>query len=330
MVLSCQEVAVVKPFEFSVSASMAVPSPAAWLDSIRRVEDLGFSAIVMPDHFTGGYALEPMVALTAAAGATTTLRLQTGVLGNDYRHPVLTARMAASLDVLSGGRLILGMGAGWMTSDYEAAGIPLDSAGVRLRRLEESVRVVRGLMSGAHFVFHGDFFDIDLELLPRTVQEPVPVLVGGGGPRMLRLAGRLGDIVSIVADLGAGHLGPHTITDLAAERVVEKVSWIREGAAEEGRPLDQITIGMNHWLVRVTRTIDEGRAFLEKMAGQSGVPIDVLDASPAVLVGTLGQVVEQIQTSRERLGVSFVHLDAGFAPKDVGALAPIVAQLAGT
>ena len=213
-----------KPFEFSVSATMDVTSASVWLDSIRRLEDLGFSAVVMPDHFTDGYALEPMVALTAAAGVTSTLRLQTGVLGNDYRHPVLTARMAASLDVLSGGRFILGLGAGWMTSDYEAAGIALDGAGVRLRRLEESVRVIRGLLAGETVSHQGEFWDIHLELLPRTVQQPVPVLLGGGGPRMLRLAGRGADIVSVVANLGAGALGQHTITDLSAERVAEKVA----------------------------------------------------------------------------------------------------------
>ena len=118
---------------------------AAWRESLRGIEDMGFSAIVMADHFTEGYELEPMVGLTAAATYTSAVRLQTGVLGNDYRHPVLVHRMAAALDSVSEGRLVLGLGAGWMTSDYEAAGLDYDPPGQRLSRFEEAVAVIKGL-----------------------------------------------------------------------------------------------------------------------------------------------------------------------------------------
>src|SRR4051794_25288592 len=133
------------PFRFA--ATMPAPAPPIddWHAQLRHLEDLGLSSVVAADHFTGGYAFEPMVALTAAAAATTRLRLQTGVLGNDYRHPVLVHRMAATLDLVSGGRFTLGLGAGWLRSDYEAAGIPLDPPGVRVGRLEESVQVLKAL-----------------------------------------------------------------------------------------------------------------------------------------------------------------------------------------
>ena len=130
------------PFRFAATMPAPAPPITDWQAQLRHLEDLGLSSVVAADHFTGGYTFEPLVALTAAAAATTRLRLQTGVLGNDYRHPVLVHRMAALLDVVSDGRLVLGLGAGWMTSDYEAAGIPLDSPGVRVSRFEEALAVI--------------------------------------------------------------------------------------------------------------------------------------------------------------------------------------------
>ncbi len=167
---------------------------ADWHAQLRHLEDLGLSSVVAADHFTGGYTFEPMVALTAAAAATTRLRLQTGVLGNDYRHPVLVHRMAALLDVVSDGRLVLGLGAGWMTSDYEAAGIALDPAGVRVSRFAEALAVIKGLFGPEPFDFAGEHYSVHaLDGLPKPVQHPHPPLfVGGGSPRVLRLAGRRG------------------------------------------------------------------------------------------------------------------------------------------
>ena len=136
------------------------------------------------DHFTGGYTFEPMVALTAAAAATTRLRLQTGVLGNDYRHPVLVHRMAALLDVVSDGRLVLGLGAGWITSDYEAAGIALDPPGVRVSRFAEALAVIKGLFGSAPFDFEGEHYSVhSLDGLPKPVQQPHPPLSWAVGAR---------------------------------------------------------------------------------------------------------------------------------------------------
>jgi probable F420-dependent oxidoreductase len=318
------------PFEFAVSAPTDVASGAEWLDGLRRIESLGFATVVMPDHFTDGYDLEPMVALSAAAAATSTLRLQTGVLGNDYRHPVLTARMAASLDLISDGRFVLGLGAGWMTSDYEAAGIPLDRAGVRVSRLDEAVQVVTGLLAGGRFRFSGEYYDVDLELLPHTVQRPLPLFIGGGSPRVLGIGGRHAHTVGVLARLRAGALGRHAIVDQTAERVAEKVGWVRDAAASVGRDPDSVRIEMNHWLVRVTDTAAEADAFLARVAARNDVTPELLAESPAVLVGTLGQIIEVLQARRERFGISCIQLDAGFAPKDIESLAPLVAALAET
>ena len=290
---------------------------------------MGIGSVVVADHFTDGYDLEPMVALTAAAMATSSLRLMTGVLGNDYRHPVLTARMAASLDVISGGRFTLGLGAGWMTSDYDAAGIALDPAGVRVSRLEESVQIVKGLLSGAPFQFDGTHYRVDLDLLPRTVQQPLPIFIGGGSPRVLGIAARHGDIVGVLASLAAGALGRHAIVDQTYERVREKIGWVRDAATKAGRNPDDLRIEMNHWLVKLTDTAADAAAFLEKVATRSDVTAEMLAKSPAVMVGTLGQIVDKLETERAQLGISCIQLDAGFAPKDIASLAPIVSALAG-
>ena len=148
------------PFRFAATLPPPVPPLPAWRESLRKLEELGIDTLVAADHFTQGYESEPMVALTAAAAATTSARLQTGVLGNDYRHPVLVHRMAALLDVVSEGRFVLGLGAGWMTSDYEAAGIPLDEPATRVDRFEEAIRVVKGLFGDEPFTFEGDHYRI--------------------------------------------------------------------------------------------------------------------------------------------------------------------------
>ncbi len=275
--------------------------------------------------------MEPMVALTAAATMTSTLRLQTGVLCNDYRHPVLAHRMAATLGRLSEGRFTLGLGAGWLLTDYESAGIPLDEPSVRIERLAESVAVIKALFSGRPVDFRGRHYNITgLVGVPASSDDTrPPIALGGGGPRMLRLAGREADIVSIVASLRSGAITGESAADLSAERVRTKIAWIREGMAAAGRSADQVTISINHWLVRVTPTVSEGKDFLARIAGRNGVPPEMLATSPAVLVGTVDELADRLEERRERYGISHLQLDAGVAPSDVDSLMPLVARLAG-
>lgn len=320
-----------KPFRFAVSAPEVV-TMKEWRDAVRHLEGSGFDTVVVADHFTEGWGLEPMVALTAAAAVTETIRLQTGVLGNDYRHPVLVHRMAASLDRLSEGRFTLGIGAGWLTADYTAAGLKLDEPSVRIARLEESVQVIKALFSGDPVNFHGRYYTIrDLVGVPEPYHTPrPPLMMGGGSPRVLRLAGREADLVSIVASLKAGFTGPHSITDLRAEQVEKKIGWILEGVAQSGRDPGDVTLSINHWLVRVAPTVAEGRAFIERIAARNGVDPALLSESPAVLVGTVDQLADTLQERRERYGLSHFQLDAGFAPRDIESLVPLVGRLAGS
>jgi probable F420-dependent oxidoreductase len=319
------------PFRFAVTPPLTIQPLAAWRDSLRQIEDMGFSTIVMADHFTQGYGIEPMVGLAAAATYTSTVRLQTGVLGNDYRHPVLVHRMAAALDVISDGRLVLGLGAGWMQSDYEAAGLDYDPPGERVGRFEEAVAVIKGLFLDGPLTLEGRYYRISrLDGLPKPIQRPhPPIFVGGGSPRVLRFAGREADIVGINASLRAGATGRHSIVDLTAERVAEKVGWIREGAEAAGRPFADIELEMNNWLVRVTPSAAAAADFLARVAAKHGVDPQLLAESPSVLVGTAGQCIETLLDRRESLGLSYFQLDAGFVPQNIETLAPIVAALAG-
>jgi probable F420-dependent oxidoreductase len=322
----------VHPFRFATTMPAPTRPIAEWAAELRHLEELGLWSVVAADHFTGGYTFEPMVALTAAAGATTTLRLQTGVLGNDYRHPVLVHRMASLLDVVSDGRLVLGLGAGWMTTDYEAAGIPLDPPGVRISRFAEALTVVKGLFGPCPFDFEGDHYVVHgLDGLPKPVQQPhPPVFVGGGSPRVLRLAGREADIVGINASLRAGELGGDAVRDLSFERVAEKIAWARDGAVAAGRDPDALELEMNHWLAKVTPSAAAATDLLERMGARFEVDPAVLAASPSVLVGTVEQICDTLRARREQLGISVLQLDAGFPTPGLDAFAPVIETLAGT
>jgi probable F420-dependent oxidoreductase len=320
----------VRPFHFSVT-----PPPlaelAAWRDELAHIADLGFDTIVMADHWTDGWSMEPLVGLTAAAVCNSRLKLQTGVLGNDYRHPVQVHRSAALLDVLSDGRLILGLGAGWLASDYETAGLALDPPGVRVGRLDEAITVLKGLFAPGPFDFDGEHYRIrGLEGHPEPVQRPhPPFFIGGGSQRVLGIAGRQADIVGINANLKAGSLGRHAVVDLLPERIKDKVDWVSAGAAAAGRSMDDIELEMNHWLVRVTETTADASEYLGKVAARYQVEPGVLAGSPSVLVGTTEQCIDMLMERRETLGISYLQLDAGYPPNDLDSLGPIVSALAG-
>jgi probable F420-dependent oxidoreductase len=319
-------------FEFAVTPPTQLAPVGEWVDVLQRIEDMGFATVVVADHFTGEWVVEPMIALTAAAMATTSLRVQTGVLGNDYRHPVQVHRMAAALDAVSGGRFTLGLGAGWLASDYEAAGLPYDPPGIRVDRLVESIAVIKALFGPEPVDFEGKHYQVrGLQGSPAPVQRPHPPLfVGGGSPRVLRLAGREADIVGINASLRAGELGAHAVTDLRRERVAEKVGWVLDAATAAGRRREDVALEMNHWLVRVTATESEADEYLARIAARYEVEPAALAESPSVLVGTASRCIDVLQERRESLGFSHLQLDAGFPPKDLESLATIVAALAGT
>jgi probable F420-dependent oxidoreductase len=293
-----------------------------WRDAVRRIEDLGFATVSISDHFTRGWVMEPVVAMTAAAAVTGRLRVLSLVLGNDYRHPVLVHKAMATLDVLSEGRVEIGLGAGWMRSDYQAAGIPYDEPAERIERLEESVVVLKGLFGPEPLRFAGAHYRIDgLDGLPKPVQRPhPPLLVGGGGRRVLSVAGRHADIVSVNPSLRDGVVTAELLEDATAERIDQKVGWVREAAAAAGRRPE---LQLNLLVCQVTSGAGQASRAVSSLAG--GADPGLLEKSPAVLGGSVAQCVEALQERRERFGISYVNLGG-----EVEAVAPIVARLAGT
>src|SRR4051794_22732509 len=223
-------------FRFAVICpGTTIADANAFTELARRVEGAGYSTLYVPDHFVE-HPLAPTVALAHAAAVTAELRVGPLVLGNDYKHPVVLAREMATLDMLSNGRLELGIGAGWMTADYEKAGIPLDRAGVRIERLAESITVLKGLFAPGPFTFEGKHYQVrDLDGAPKPVQQPMPFVIGGGAPKILALAAKEADIVGVNANLRSGVGGSEdSISSLTSGATDQKLAWLRDAA---GGPL---------------------------------------------------------------------------------------------
>src|SRR6202142_1311665 len=248
-------------FRFGVACSKG-RSRKEFTELARKTEALGFSTLFVPDHFVE-HDLAPTVALAHAAAVTDQLRIGTFVLGNDYKHPVVCAREMASLDLLSDGRLELGIGAGWMTADYEHAGIPLDRPGVRIARLAEAITIIKGLFAPGPFSFDGEHYHVtELDGMPKPVQQPVPFFVGGGAPKILALAAREVQIVGINANLRSGDgTSPDAARSMTPEATDEKVGWVRDAAGDRFDDLElQALVGF----VYVT---DAAQRILEGIAG---------------------------------------------------------------
>jgi probable F420-dependent oxidoreductase len=308
-----------RPFRFGIQLSNA-PSGADWASLAAKAEDLGYSTLFLPDHF--GDQLAPIPAMTAAADATSELRVGTLVFDNDYKHPVVLAKEVATIDLLSDGRVELGLGAGWMNSDYEQSGIPKDPARVRIDRMEEAITVIKGCFGDGPFDFTGDHYRISgLDGLPKPVQRPhPPLLIGGGGRRVLGLAGREAQIVGINPALRSGNADAEAAQDGTAEQTDEKLGWVREAAGDR---FDDIELNM---LVLASIVTDDRRGTAEAMAPMFGLDPGALDWYPHALIGPVEQMCDDLRARRERWGVSYWVFQGG-ALDD---LTPVGAELAGT
>ena len=290
-----------------------------WHTQLRKAADLGYSIVTVSDHF--GARLAPVPALAAAIDEVD-LRFGTLVLANDFRHPALVAKEMASLDVLSGGRVELGIGAGWLADDYSKSGIPFDPPGVRIERLEEAIAVIKGLWGTDRFTFEGKHYSIDLDGQPKPVQKPhPPLLIGGGGPRVLQLAGREADIVGISVRLDEGHVAQldKGVVSATGDLVEEKLGWIREGAGER---YDQIELNVLVFEAHVTASPAE---VLERTGEGAGTAPEVVAESPQVLVGSVEEIAEIMEQRRRRFGISYYT----FYEPDMETMAPVVERLSG-
>lgn len=308
-----------RPFRFGVLASNA-RSSSEWTETARKAEDLGYSALLMPDHF--GDQLSPIAALATAAAVTTSLRVGTLVFANDFRHPAVLAKEAATLDLLSDGRLEVGVGAGWMTEDYTWTGIAHDRAGLRIDRMIEAIEVLRGLWGDEPYSFDGNHYTItEMNGFPKPVQAGgPPITIGGGAKRVLSTAARLADIVGINPNVGEGRVGAEAIASMSADATDEKLGWVRDAAGER---FDDIEISILKFVTIIT---DDRDTVAAKVGGSMGMDAATLLASPHTLVGSAEQIADELIEQRERWQGSYVTVRSDAFES----FAPVVAALAGT
>ena len=307
-----------RPFRFGVQSSSA-KTRADWLDIARRTEDQGYSCLTMPDHYDE--QLAPVPALMTAANVTTTLRIGALVWDNDYKHPAVLAKELATMDVLCDGRLELGIGAGWMISDYEQMGMPYDSAKIRIDRFVEGIKVIRGAMAQGPFSFSGEHYTITgYNGTPKPIQAPCPpILIGGGGKRVLSIAAREADIIGINATMSAGVVGADTFLTMTAQAVDEKVDIVRVAA---GARLADIEMNVRAFLVNIT---DDAAGAAADIAAMIGVEPRMVEETPFALVGPPSKLIEDLIARRERWGLSYIIV----GDDQIDAFAPVVSALNG-
>lgn len=306
-----------RPFRFGVTVP-TVSAGSAWAEKARRVEQLGYSVLAVPDHFRD--QLAPVPALTAAALATTRLRVASLVFSNDFRHPVVLAKEAATIDLLSGGRFELGVGAGWLREDYDQAGIRFDPPGTRIERLAEAVAIVKRLLAGERVTFTGRHYSIaGLEGRPHPIQRPhPPILIGGGGQRTLSLAGREASIVGFVprALRDGSSLDRSDFGDAALR---QKIDWVRAAAGARVGSLEL------NALIQAVAVSDQRTAAADQLAARFRVGRELVLETPYVLIGTIDEICETLRQRRERYGISYLTV----FDRDLEAFAPVVKRLAG-
>ena len=311
-----------RPFTFLVDDSTATNATELG-ERARHAEALGATTFVIPDHLVPMMAPIPYLATVAAA--TERIRISAFVHNNDLRHPVILAKDLATLDILSGGRLDVGIGAGWNKPEYDAIGLPFDPVGVRVSRLTEAVAVLKGCFGEEAFSFAGEHYTItDYNGQPKPIQQPhPPIFIGGGGRRILTLAGREANIVGLAPRiLSEQRSDPRSVTWAATE---EKLAWIREAAGDR---FDGLTFNVypSGWPITVTDDLrEEARKVIDRMKERSGIEptIDEVIASPHIFIGSIERFVEKFEELRERLGIS------SFMVGSLDELGPVVERLAG-
>lgn len=302
-----------RPFRFSVHAAHAHDGEE-WLALARRVEELGYRTLYVPDHLSG--QLSPIAALAAAAAVTRSLRIGPYVFANDFRHPLLMAREAATLDILSGGRLELGLGAGWRTADYRQLGYRYDRPGLRVDRLVEALGIVERLLAGETVTHSGEHYRLDdARIGPLPVQRPVPIHIGAGGPRMLRIAARRADVVGLIPQFSTS--GRPLIRDATDAATRRKVELVRAAAGDRFERLE-----MSVFVADAGRA-GSGRPLPSSLAAVTKAAAAALVGSPYVLYGTTARLRDLLERRRERTGIASYAIPQGA----MEAMAPLVEAL---
>ena len=303
-----------RPFRFATMVSRG-RSAEHWREIARRAEALGYDTLLMPDHITD--QLAPMPALAAAAAATTTLRVGSFVFDNDYRNPVMLAKEATTLDLLSDGRLEFGIGAGWSRRDYQQLGILYDTPKVRVDRMEEAVVLMKRLWTEEKVTHEGSHYRVrDATVLPKPTQRPhPPLMIGASGPRMLRIAAREAQIVAFVPSLN--RLGVSTLRSLMTGSVEKRIALLRRAPRFAEIELNVIVFD--------AAVIDRARSIVDGLTARLKSAVTAVAESPFVLYGSTSSVIEDLLRQRERLGISYIALPG----RAMRAFGPVIAALRG-
>ncbi|WP_432793634.1 LLM class F420-dependent oxidoreductase [Rhodococcus ruber] len=323
--------AVTRKFRFAAGGEGNAEEGGArrFVELARKAEELGYDSFMIPDHL--GNQVGPMAALGALAVATDKIRLGTAVLANGFRHPAILAKDAATVDVLSGGRLELGIGAGWMKEEFDKAGIAYERPGVRIEKLEETLQILDVLLRGRECNFEGKHYRIDgLKGSPRPRQGPrPPIAVGGGGPKMLALAAKYADIISVATPTNRD--GRLLLSGITMGKTVERVDVIRRAAGDR---FDDIELNWTITMILVTDDREQ-TAEMALAALDQGFPpnievdvrltVDEILESPYLAIGSYEEIAEQIRNVRAKTGMSYV----GVFPTQMEAFAPVIPLLAG-
>ncbi len=312
-----------RPFRFGV-INERMSTRQEWINKARQAEDRGYATFLLRDHFIRepfGDQFAPIAALMSAADATTSLRIGSLVLDNDYRHPVVLAKETATLDVLSDGRFELGLGAGWLYEEYKQSGITFEPPGVRISRMEEALHILKGLFTGEPVTYTGKHYTItNLTSFPKPIQKPhPPILIGGGGKRILSIAGREANIIGILnSSLTSGALEDE-VEGLSSTTVEKKLEWVRQGA---GARFPEIELSMVITLM-ITENQRDGIEELARQRGWSGIASERILDMPSVFIGSAEQIAKQMLARRERFGISYYIV----TDEEMEAFAPIVRLL---
>jgi probable F420-dependent oxidoreductase len=311
-----------RPFRFGLQAFEATTAEE-WFGVVRRTEELGYSTLFSSDHYFGpgpiadtiGHRpveMGPLTSIAVAAAMTSTLKVGCRVFACDFHHPVVLAKEMATLDLLSGGRLEVGLGAGWTRAEYDGLGVHWDGPGTRIERLSEYVDAVRAHWTGEPIEAVGKHVNISGfsgRPLPHTPDGP-PIMIGGGAPKILGLAGQKADIVSLNFNNAAGKLGGASVATSDAAATMQKIGWIRDGAE------------IGAYFIAIGET---GIAQRDAIAGRFGVDGETLAQHPHGLFGTTEQICETLIERRETYGISYVTV----AQRHLEEFAPVVAALTG-
>ena len=322
-----------RPFRFAIQA-FSSPTKREWVDLARRVENSGFSTLHVADHYLGpgsriegtGHRVQAMAlipALTAAAMATSTLRIGSRMACTSYHLPTILTKEMATIDVLSEGRLEIGLGAGWLVNEYEGLGIPFESAGRRIQLMRETAEfMLMAYSSDAEVDYHGEFVQSSGYIaVPRPVQTPhPPLMIGGGAPKVLGIAGELADIVSVNFNNSSGVVGAGSIASSTEDETRNKIQWIKDGAGDR---FGSIELETATYFISV-----EGRSEItaEAVSKRTGLSGEELTRFPHAAVGSVDQICEELIRRREEYGFSYITV----GDAHLEAFLPIVERLAGT